>query len=558
MFAATTSDLAPVGHRRWGVALRSVGLVACLLAACTRNSPDEPTRPRPVNGTLLISGFGADGGLDVPADAAKHTSIFAPGADYAGMQDNDIRGFPNGRFVHGWNQVGQRHVRLGRQLSTSRFGEKEILRVLQRWDDIFLPPGARVAHVSLELDVEAGISRAADVMLYEVHRDWNPGSGGVKRDNTSPPAPGEVWWLEAAHGEKDWALPGASFASKDPKLGDVAPLPLATARYVPDSSKLVFSSTSLTAYLQRRVSAGKPLLFLLKLSDSDEDSLGEVVSFYSAEEGDSFGTDRRPKLSIEWRAATELVHSEQEVLLENGRSLELPKLATKGAHQWALSFSGRSDYESPTIEIRGGTAEVSSEWRSVAVPFEVDWDWIQARLVAARNPVSLGKAFESELKDTWVRTAKAKDQRVIWTFTSPLGKEIQHQGSYQEDYRWRITFDPQIPGRWSYYVSHNLDWQPYRSAQVFFDVISDDLAEVMDHLEELAERIESSDLETPSERFDSFGDEFLRLERAAIQLLTPEAFRSEEGARLSSRIDEIRNQLGQAFPEQPEAMGRRF
>jgi hypothetical protein len=55
----------------------------------------------------------------------------------------------------------------------------------------------------------------------------------------------------------------------------------------------------------------------------------------------------------------------------------------------------------------------------------------------------------------------------------------------------------------------------------------------------------------------NFGDEFLRLERAGIQLLTPETFRSERGLQFSSRIDEIRRELGEALPEQPTAYTRK-
>jgi len=325
------------------------------------------------------------------------------------MQDNDIRGFPNGRWVHGWNQEGQRHVRFGRGPSTSRFGENEIMRALHRWDDIPLPANAVVTQVSLEIVVEAGIEHPADVMLYEVHRDWNPGSGGVQRDNTSPPAPGEVWWPEAAHGEEEWGLPGASFASHDPGLGDVAPSALAMAHYTPGASTLMFSSAALTAYVQRRVASSKPLLFLLKLSDSDEDLVGDELVLYSAEEGDSLSVVRRPKLTVEWHVQTEVVGWQREVLLENGRSIELAKLPTKGATHWALSFHPKPGYESPAIQVRGGRSDSSSEWRSAASPFEADWDWIQARLVAASNRVPLGAAFESEFVDPWVPDAKPED-----------------------------------------------------------------------------------------------------------------------------------------------------
>ncbi len=222
------------------IALQRRGLVACLFYGCTSEAVREPPRPRPVSGTFVLSGFVAAAHQDASPGATQHTSLLVPGSHYAGMQDNDIRGFPNGRWVHGWNQVGQRHLRLGRSPSTSRFGEKEIVRALHRWDDLPLPANAVVTQVSLEIVVEAGIEDPADVMLYEVHRDWNPGSGGVQRDNTSPPAPGEVWWPEAAHGEEEWGLPGASFASNDPGLGDVAPSALATAAYTPGSSRLVF------------------------------------------------------------------------------------------------------------------------------------------------------------------------------------------------------------------------------------------------------------------------------------------------------------------------------
>jgi hypothetical protein len=279
---------------------------------------------------------------------------------------------------------------------------------------------------------------------------------------------------------------------------------------------------------------------------------------YSAEEGDSYSVGRRPKLTIEWHVPTEVIGWKQEVLLENGRSIKLPKLLTKGANRWAVSFHARPGYESPEIEVRGGRSSSSSEWRSAALPFEADWDWVQVRLVAARNPISLGTAFESEFVDTWVPDAKPEEQTVTWHFTDPLGREIELRGSYEGHFRWRVAFSPKVPGRWSYYLDHDLNWPPYRSEQVVFDVVSDDLPIVLDHLEELAERIEASNLTTTRAKFETFGDEFLRLERAGIQLLTPEEFRSERGAQFSSRIDEIRRELGEALPEQPTAFNRKI
>ncbi len=542
---------------RESIAVRRLGLVACLFCACTSEPAVEPQRPRPVSGTLALSSFAPAAPKASSPGTIEHTSLLVPGLDYAGMQDNDIRGFPNGRWVHGWNQVGQRHVRLGRGPSTSRFGEMEIMRALHRWAAVPLPVNAVVREVSLEIVVESGIAEPADVMLYEVHRDWNPGSGGTQRDNTSPPAPGEVWWPDAAHGEEEWGLPGASFASDDPGLGDVAPSALATARYLPGATKLVFSSGALTGYVQRCLASSKPLLLLLKLSDSDEDLVRDELVLYSAEEGDSHSAGRRPKLKVDWHVPTEVVGWKREVLLENGRSLEFPRIPMKGANRWAASFHPRSGDERPVIEVRGGGAGPPSEWRSAAIPFEVDWDWIQVRLVAAVNPVALGTAFESEFVDTWVPDAKPEDRTVTWHFTDPLGREIELRGSYEGQFRWRVAFSPKVPGRWSYYVDHDLNWPPYRSEEVVFDVLGDDLTIVLDHLEDLAERIEASNLTSRSAKFETFGDEFLRLERAGIQLLSPVEFRSQRGVQFSSRVDEIRRELGEALPEQPSAFTRK-
>ena len=537
------------------ITVQRLGLVACLLYGCSSEAVRGLPRPRPVSGTLALSGFSARS-QDTSLGVTNHTSQLVPGSDYDGMRDNDIRGFPNGRWVHGWNQVGQRHLRLGRGSYTSRFGEREIVRALHRWADIPLPANAVVTQVSLEIIVEAGIEDPADVMLYEVHRDWNPGLGGTQRDNTSPPAPGEVWWPEAAHGQEKWGLPGASFASHDPEIGDVAPSALATTQYLPETSKLSFSSASLTGYVQRRVASSKPLLFLLKLSDSDEDLARDPLVIYSAEEGDSLSVSRRPRLTVQWHAPGAVVGWKQEVLLENGRSIELPKLPTEGANRWAVSFDARPGYESPEIEVRGGSSGSSSEWRSAAAAFEADWDWFQARLVAARNPVSLGTAFESEFVDTWVPSGKPEDLTVTWHFTDPLGTETELRGAYEGHFKWRVAFHPAVPGRWSYYLDHDLNWPPYRGERVVFDVIGDDLAVVLDHLEALAARIEASNLSSPSAKYETFGDEFLRLERTGIQLLTPEELRSERGVLFSSRVDEIRRELGEALPDQPTVFAR--
>jgi len=147
---------------------------------------------------------------------------------------------------------------------------------------------------------------------------------------------------------------------------------------------------------------------------------------------------------------------------------------------------------------------------------------------------------------------------VTWHFTDPLGRELELHSSYEGQFEWRVAFHPKVPGRWSYCLDHDLNWPPYRSERVVFEVVGDDLTIVLDHLEELAARIEASNLSSRNAKFEAFGHEFLRLERAGIQLLTPEEFRTERGVQFSSRIDEIRRELGEALPDQPTAFTRKI
>src|SRR5262249_55412584 len=128
--------------------------------------------------------------------ASRHRTVLVRNDDYAGMEDNDIRGFMDGNFKWGWNQVSQVHVRMGRRPDAPRYADYEVFRVLQRWDKISLPPVSVIPSVSLSLGIEGftGQPRPLWVMLYAMKKDWNPGEGGTRHDNVSPPNPGEVWW----------------------------------------------------------------------------------------------------------------------------------------------------------------------------------------------------------------------------------------------------------------------------------------------------------------------------------------------------------------------------
>jgi hypothetical protein len=238
--------------------------------------------PPPIEGDLAVTAY--DGGAG-PA-ATVHRTVWTDGGDgYTGMEDNDLRGHLDGSFKYGWNQVGQNHVRVGRRDRSSTWGECEIFRAVQRWAGIVLPPGALVREASLDLAVESGPPRPMRLFLYEVHRDWNPGAGGVLGDNVSPPRPGEVWWDDAAYREKPWGHPGAGLASDSDPDADTPVMPLAESLYTPGGKGLTFRSDALAAYATRRLAAGLPLLFLLKVSDALEDLPTGSVVVYSANQG---------------------------------------------------------------------------------------------------------------------------------------------------------------------------------------------------------------------------------------------------------------------------------
>jgi hypothetical protein len=460
------------------------------------------------------------------------------------MEDNDLRGYLDGNFKWGWNQVGQIHVRVGRRGTGAAFGEYELFRLVQRWDAFELPPAARIHQARLRLGVEEGPPFSVTVYLYEVKKDWNPGEGGVQHDNTSPPQVGEVWWNDLAYKQRRWGLPGAGFASDIHPEADIAEMPLAAARYNPGEQFLEFSSPALAHYLSERVQQQRPVLFLLKLSDYQEDRRGSMLQLYSGNHGDSRNVQRRPHLFIEWDSATEVARKEQEVFLEYGRSYLVPRMPTPGARSFAVSFNTSPGYEAPRIEMRGGDATLVSAWQHISRPVAADWQWVEIRLTAVSDPVVLGAEFAATLRDTWVRTAAPEEQQVPWTFVSPTGQAFVLPAEYHGHYQWGIRFQPHEVGRWHYFWTQNFLKQPYKSAKGVFDVVGGDQANVMQHLKMLQDTIRNSELTTPSERLRAFGRRFMTLERTAMSLQTPESFASEAGRDLHALLNEIRTLLG--------------
>lgn len=535
--------------------------VAAAFACGSPPVEDEPAPewpravPAPVSGTLRVSlhgGAGAGAGAAAADDGAlRHSAIWVSGPSYAGHADNDLRGFLDGRFRNAWNQAGQIHTRVGRASTRSALGERELFRNLHQWDALGLPEGAAVRRVRLEVDVEEEAGRELDLFLYEVLKDWEPGEGGVERDNNSAPAHGEVWWNEAMHGVRPWGMPGAGFASDEHPEADTPVGALARTRYVPGDSLIAFESAELAAYVEAQARAGEPVRLLLKLSDYLEDTPDTRLHLYSANHGDSRNTARRPRLLMEWEGPRELARLERRIVLEHGRTLTLPGIPAGGTAAVSASFVPDEGYGAPRIEMRGGRGEDASAWVDLSTPRSGEWDWVEVRLDTHVNPVPLGESFEAAVRDTWTPTAPPEEQEVRWVFVSPSGERHERSAEYVGEYEWRIVFAPDEVGRWQYQWSQNFIEEPYESVIGVFDVKGEDRQAVLAALRELIERVRASDLSAGDPRVEAYGEQFLRLQRALLRLETPEGFplgADPADSEVSRLLDEAREALSGQRP----------
>jgi hypothetical protein len=497
------------------------------------------------NGTLRVSFYNS---LAHTTQPQRHRSVFVNGADYDGMEDNDLRGMLDGTFQWGWNQPGQIHVRIGRRGRSLFYGEFEIYRVLHRWSEIRLPPLARVVSAKLIVRPEKGVETPTRLMLYEVKRDWNPGAGGTYNDNISPPRDGEAWWNDARFNEESWGLPGVGFASDSDPNADTGEMPLAEAEILPGDSTVVLTSARLAAYAERRATEGEPLLFLLKLADYQEDTPGTVVEFYSGNHGDSRNSARRPRLVLEWESSSEVQSWERDISLEYGRTYSMKQMQTLGASFVSVSIIGEDDGEMPTLEVNGGINRMAGTLTTAAQHVIEPWNWVQVTLVAGHDPVILGQPFEAELKNTWVRTAPPEEQVVPWTFVSPSGKSTLVLAQYEGENRWTVEFKPDELGPWQYTWSENFVETQYESASGHFDLLAGGIDNVQRELAHLAEEIEAHDVQF-DEHWQLMMVQFYRLERRAMQLVTPEEFRSESGRELKDLLNRVRAALHEAVPD---------
>ncbi|MBW2245298.1 MAG: DUF5060 domain-containing protein [Deltaproteobacteria bacterium] len=532
---------------------------AAFLAGCERPEPKATAVPSEglpsIRGVLRIASYGPEVREGGASDWVHHQR-WVRGEAYQGVEDNDLRGFLDGRFVYGWNQPGQIHSRVGRRPTKPRFGETELFRTLQRWDAVTLPALARVLEASLVIEVEDGPDRPLDVLLYSVKPDWNPGQGGTQRDNTSPPRTGEVWWNEIAHDELAWGLPGVGFASDEHALADTPVMALAEARWEPEQKHLRFESDALRAYAHERTRRGESLRFLVKLSDALEDDAGSLLYLYTADHGDLRNSSRRPILSLAWAAPSARVRQEHRVHLEAGRVVTFPRIELAGEATLAASFEATGASGRPTLQVRGGRGDTISQWISVEHPVDLlgkGWDWAELRVLAVRDPIELGSAFETSLHDTWVRTAAPTEQQVVFEFEAPRGEKFEVLAEYRGDYMWQIAFTPDEIGRWRYRFHESFLKRPYDSEEGVFDTVVLDRANARRQLSALADRLRAGERST-DEAPSPWAESFWRLERAAMRLETPESFASPSGRELFEVLTEVRTLLShRRVPEELEA-----
>jgi hypothetical protein len=545
---------ASVGALLWLLAL---GLLMTASPGC-RREPPPPEPPASALGALHVAAYGDAALRGTRGESLRHTSEWVNGPHYQGMEDVDLRGFLDGRFIYGWNQPTQIHLRLGRRDTRPRWGETELFRSIQRWADVKLAPGARVHRAELEIYVEKAPKRPLDLMLYRLHKDFDPGRGGVLGDGTSPPRPGEVWWGARAHEQEPWGHPGVGFASQTHPDADTPNVPLAEARFErgdePEVGKrIVFASEALARYVEERATQGLPLLFLLKLSDALEDTPGTQFFFFSGNHGDLRNTARRPLLRVTWEAPGQVARLAEPVHLEHGRVLGFPRMEAPAARLVAASFEAAAGHESPTVEVRGGRGDAVSAWRPAALPFDAPWDWLEVRVLAARDPLVLGQAFESGLRDTWMLTAPPEEQRVPFVFTSPQGERHEVLARYEGDFAWSVSFLPTELGRWRYAWKQDFLKHTFRSPKGVFDVVTGDRQNLERQLRALLERARAEGLPRDRE-YTELAPAFWKLERAIFQLETPESLASEEGRVLRELVVEIREALsGREVPAEVRA-----
>jgi hypothetical protein len=114
-------------------------------------------------------------------------------------------------------------------------------------------------------------------------------------------------------------------------------------------------------------------------------------------------------------------------------------------------------------------------------------------------------------------------------------------GTYGGDFTWRVEFPPDEIGRWRVRWRHEL-WGPEETGPwSVFDVVAGDVANARREVRALTRRAEALPRSGPAAEREL--EAFLRLERGAMQGLTPDEFRGDVGRELLRELGEAREAL---------------
>jgi hypothetical protein len=239
----------------------------------------------------------------------------------------------------------------------------------------------------------------------------------------------------------------------------------------------------------------------------------------------------------------------REISLERGRALVFPRIPLNGARVIAASFIPDSTSFVPTIQYRVGTGEEAGMWLPFPGIAECEGSWVEMRLLAAQDPISLGEPFHAEIRDTWIRTAAPEEQKVPWVFTSPTGKRHRLMAKYAGDSRWVIAFVPDELGLWRYEWSQHFADPPYKSAIGYFDVLGGEIESLRKPLEKIAQEASSHDPEKLT-TMTPLMVRFARVERAMMAQMTPDVYKSEVGQEVRAALRKTRAALsGSQVPD---------
>ena len=119
---------------------------------------------------------------------------------------------------------------------------------------------------------------------------------------------------------------------------------------------------------------------------------------------------------------------------------------------------------------------------------------------------------------------------------------------YTGAWTWRVAFEPEELGRWTYRWSHDFTNEHHESAEGEFDVVARDRASVLAHIARLRDRAAARDREDGYATKRAMAS-LMRAERAALALETAQSFAGSSGEEFRAALNELRAAIDEPRPE---------